>query len=118
MTGPVYRHMLINKDCKTSIIHPQPDYINRIAQHIPYISKAIKNLQLQLFPEREQKSNIITALYSTKPDDVKCEQNVCTLVELLQTADVLPLTTKNRGLVNKFTQKVANPAQRSDLINF
>ena len=41
-----------------------------------------------------------------------------TLVELLQTADVLPLTTKNRGLVNKFTQKVANPAQRSDLLNF
>ena len=42
--------LLINKDCKTAVIHPLPDYINRIAQHIPYRSKAIKNLQKELFP--------------------------------------------------------------------
>ena len=37
--------MLINKDCKTSVVRPLPDYINRIAQYMPYRSKALKNLQ-------------------------------------------------------------------------
>ena len=30
--------MLINKDCKTSIVRPLPDFINRIARYIPYRS--------------------------------------------------------------------------------
>jgi len=42
--------MLINKDCKTSIVRPLPDYINRIARYIPYRTKSVKNLQQQLFP--------------------------------------------------------------------
>ena len=41
--------MLINRSCKTSIVRPNPDYINRIAKHIPYRMKALENLKLQLF---------------------------------------------------------------------
>ena len=110
--------MLINKDCKTSIIHPIPDYINRIAQHLPYRSKAIKNLQCQLFPTRAQKKNNITTPYTAKPNDFKCEQNVCALVSLLKEADMLSLTENNRGLMNNFTRKEANPVQQNDLLNF
>ena len=69
--------MLINKDCKTSIIHPLPDYINRIAQHLPYSSKAIKNLQGQLFPTIPEKA---TTSYTTNPNDYKTEQNVNAIV--------------------------------------
>ena len=107
--------MLINKDCKTSIIHPIPDYINRIAQHR---SKAIKNLQSQLFPTRAQKKSNITTPYTAKPNDFKCEQNVCALVSLLNEADMLSLTENNRGLINNFTRKEANPVQQNDLMNF
>ena len=71
--------MLINKDCKTSIIHPIPDYISRVAQHLPYRSKAIKNLQSELFPAT-QKTNNISAPYSANPNDFKCEQNVSAIV--------------------------------------
>lgn len=109
--------MLINKDCKTSIIHPIPDYISRVAQHLPYRSKAIKNLQSELFPAT-QKTNNISAPYSANPNDFKCEQNVSAIVSLLKKADVLPLTEMKRGLVNKFTKTEANSVQKHDLMNF
>ena len=41
--------MLINKDCKTSIIHSLPDYVNRIAQHMSY------SLQNELFPRKNNR---------------------------------------------------------------
>lgn len=108
--------MLINKDCKTSIIHPIPDYISRIAQHLPYRSKATKNLQSQFFPPRVQKKNNIATPYTTKPNDFKCELNVGSLVtcSLIKEADMLSLTEKKTGLI----KKVANPVQQNDLRKF
>ena len=69
--------MLINKDCKTSIIHPLPDYINRIAQHTPHRSKAIKNFKTNCF---QHKYNKISTPYTTNTNDMKCEQNICAQV--------------------------------------
>ena len=34
--------MMINKSCKTSIVRPIPDFINRIAQYLPYRAKAME----------------------------------------------------------------------------
>ena len=109
--------MLINKDCKSSIIHSLPDYINRIAQHIPYRSKAIKNLQKELFPTQKKK-NEITGPFSTQPNDLKSEQNIHSQVCALQESGMLLVTENNRGLSNYFTCKEANPAQQNDLLNF
>lgn len=44
----------INKDCKMSIIRPSPDYINQIANYIPYRVKCLHNLNTQLFPEEHK----------------------------------------------------------------
>ncbi len=60
--------MLINRACKTSIMRPNPDYINRIAWYIPFRSKTLENLRKQLFPEErlQSGSSIITSiLYDT-----------------------------------------------------
>ena len=43
--------MKINKECKTAIVHPSKDYINRVAGYIPYHAKCMENLRMQLFPE-------------------------------------------------------------------
>ena len=43
--------MKINKECKTSIVCPTRDYLNRVAGYIPYRAKCIANLHMQLFPE-------------------------------------------------------------------
>ena len=110
--------MLINKDCKTSVIRPLPDYINRIAQYIPYRSKAIKNIQTELFPTKKLRRNNILIPFSTCPNDIKCEQNVCAQVKAIQDVGMLSLVEKNRGLINFFERKEANPAQQNDLLNF
>ena len=82
--------MLINRDCKMSIVHPLPDYIHRIAQHMPYRSRTVKNLKNELFPILKKVNNDITAPYTKRPNDLKCEQNVSRLVCLIQDAGVLP----------------------------
>ena len=89
--------MLINKDCKTSFIQPLQDYINRIAQHLPYRSRAIKR---QLFPATAESGKKTTTPFTSHPNDLKCEQNMNTIQE----ADVLPYSEHNRGLHNKVDQ--------------
>ena len=49
--------MGINKDRKTCIVRPTKDYINRIANYIPYRSKCLKNLQRQFFLEDDENNN-------------------------------------------------------------
>ena len=36
--------MKINKECKTSIVRPSRDYINRVAGYIPYRTSCLENL--------------------------------------------------------------------------
>ena len=43
--------MCINKDCKTSIVRPSPDYISRVASYIPLRTKCLQSFRYQIFPE-------------------------------------------------------------------
>ena len=82
----------------------------------PTGQKTVKNLKNELFPILKKVNNDITAPYTKRPNDLKCEQNVS---RLIQDAGVLPeVQDRNRGLVNYFTRKEANPAQQNDLLNF
>ncbi len=47
--------MLINRECKTSIMRPSADYIRHIAKYLPYRSKVIENIRHNLFPETPNK---------------------------------------------------------------
>ena len=49
--------MCINKDCKTSIMRPTPNYISRAANYIPLCTKYLQNLRNQIFPEENDKTN-------------------------------------------------------------
>jgi len=68
--------MLINKESKTSIVRPHPDYINRIAHYIPYQTKALENLKLELFPDAKKEQQTISSPFSSNPSDKKCELNI------------------------------------------
>ena len=39
--------MMINKFCRTSVVHPTQDYIQRIASYIPYHNKCLVNIHHQ-----------------------------------------------------------------------
>ncbi len=111
--------MLINRACKTSIVRPNPDYINRIARYIPFRSKTLENLRKQLFPdEKLQSDSSITPPFSKTRADFKREQNIVALTKLIHTKAVFTVPDCDRGLVNPFVDKVATPQQCHDLLNF
>lgn len=109
--------MLINKECKTSIVRPSRDYINRIAHYIPYRTKALQNLKQQLFPEQVREETIQSP-FSSKNSDYKFIQNVQVQMNLIDSHNLFIVCDENRGLLNPFTSKVANKEQFHDLINF
>ena len=110
--------MLINKECKSSIVRPLPDYIKRIAHYMPYRSKAVQNLKQQTFPTKSKQTIPISSPYSSCPNDIKCEQNIQVQIQVATEKCLLPITGVNRGLINPFTQTQATAIQQHDLLNF
>ena len=110
--------MLINKDCKTSVVRPLPDYINRLAHFIPYRSKAVNNFQSQLFPTKKDQQKAINSSLPSNPNYVKCEENKQTQIRTIETSKLLISADTNRGLINPFTNKEATVGQHHDLLNF
>ena len=70
--------MLINRACKTAIVRPNLDYINRLAQYIPHRIQILDNLKEQLFKEEmeQQCKHSITSPITTERPDQKHEQNI------------------------------------------
>ena len=58
--------MLINRDCKASIVRPLPDYINRIASYIPYRSKSLQNFKQEVLPPAKEKYHSIQSPFSSQ----------------------------------------------------
>ena len=110
--------MLINKQCKTAMCRPTPDYINRIAQYIPYQTKLLENIRHQLFPEVKPKLLSVDSPFSSNRNDGKFEQNVKVQVETIQSTSLFDISMNNRGLFNPFTNKKAMEQQCHDLLNF
>ena len=110
--------MLINKDCKTSIVKPLPDYINRIARYIPYRTKSVKNFQQQLLPCKKGKQTVINSAFSTRPNDIKCEQNIHAQIQALETSSMFTTPDTKCGLFNPFAKKEATAGQHHDLLNW
>ena len=94
--------MLINKQCKMSVVKPTEDYINRIATYLPYRTRVHQRLQDQLFPQSEKKSDEVTSMYSARKSDKKHEINVTAQVQALTNASLFEVNVTNRGLINPF----------------
>ena len=72
--------MLINKVCKTSIMHPTKDYISRITHYLPYWARCIDNIKKELFVEDSTQNNEPTSLISRVPAHKKSEENIITQI--------------------------------------
>ncbi len=111
--------MKINKECKTSIVRPSRDYISRVAGYIPYRTKCLENLREQIFPEESSsRKSLPTSILSVDSHDRKWAANTEAQINLIKSAQLLPLPSSDRGLVNSFTKKNATPEQQHDLLNF
>ena len=109
--------MMINRSCKSAVVRPTRDHINRVAQFITYSSKAIENLKTQLFPqnEKEESNQSILSSYSK---DKAFNNNVTAQMKLMREKGLFEVRTTNRGLINPMTNVKANPDQEHDLLNF
>ena len=112
--------MKITKECKTSIVRPSKDYISRVAGYIPYRAKCLENFREKLFPEEHSISFTTspTSILSIDARDRKYASNIEAQINLLNSAQNLPLQSTNCELINPFTNKKATPQQQHDLLQF
>ena len=105
--------MLINKSCKLSITKPNADNINRIVKYLPYRSKLLERINLELFSEEIAERSLFNSSENLKHEEsIKAQKTLINEKQLLSTN-----LQSNRGLINPFTKKVASPQQNHDLIN-
>ena len=95
--------MLINKDCKTSIIRPSEDYINRLATYIPYRTKSLENLRQQIFPENTDKVKPVVSQFSCDSNDHKFQQNVNVQLNLINSTSLF--SSEPSGIGKSFHKK-------------
>ena len=110
--------MLINRECKSSIVRPHPEYINRLARYIPSRTKALENLKQQLFPESKQQQPTIISPFSLNPNDRKCEFNIQAQVSAMKKHSLFSVDGRSSELRNPYTNKEATLQQENDLLNF
>ena len=102
--------MCINKDVKAAISKLSDDYISKI-------TKSLKHFRSQLGVFSGE-GNSKSTNFSSK-DDESLEYNVKKLIAAIKEYDLLPpKLSKNRGLVNVFTQTSADLQQNIDMLNF
>ena len=109
--------MLINKQCKTTIAKPTPDYINKMAKYLPQRAKAFQTFRHQLGLEEKHNSPAIVSPFSCTPQGQKFEENVREQVKCITAHSVFTIQVHNRGLINPFSGKKATPEQSHDLLN-
>ena len=85
--------MLVNKSCKTSIVQPFPDYIQRITQYLPYRTETSENVRKAIFPKL-QKRRRSSVYHSQKIHPI--EMNVQAIILAITGSSLLDGST--RGL--------------------
>ena len=101
--------MLINKQCKMSIVGPSKDYINRIAHYIPYRTRCLQNVKAQLFTERTDDLKCPDNPFSSHHTDQNSEHNIRVQMKLMDDKSLISMQTSNIRLVDPFTSKKATP---------
>ena len=101
-----------------ALTRPTPDQINRLANYLPYRTKAVENAKHQLFPERIPQDNTPHSPFSSENKDLKLEKNVVSIMTKIENKSLLVISDKNRGVINPFSGKVANSRQEHDLLHF
>ena len=77
--------MLINKDCKSAVIHPNKEFISRKALYFPFRSKSISNFKNQVKPKNQE--NVHNLDLKT---EMKSKENVHAMIIALDKSNALP----------------------------
>ena len=107
--------MLVNRDCKAAVVHPNKEFISRMALYFPYRAKSIKYFKNQINPQKAENEIIQSAGHIRKAGE-----NIKAMNQLLSQSDTLPTQSSNDKMVlrNGFTSTKADSSQQLDLLNF
>ena len=101
--------MLVNRDCKAAVVHPNKEFISRIALYFPYHAKSIKNFKNQINPQKAENEIIESAGHIRKAGE-----NIKAMNQLLSQSETLPTQSSSDKMVltNGFT------STKADFLNF
>ena len=106
--------MLINKDLKIAIVHPNAEYMSRLSLYFTHRTKALKNLRQtvddhkahELTVEQNQSKSLVDNSTTAK----KRNENVNKMREVIKSSLILQNDTPhNKTLRNSFTGETATP---------
>ena len=110
--------MLINKDCKMAVAHPNTELLNRTATYFPFRSKTMHNFREQIRPKY---GGILDDLHISSKQQ-KMKTNITLMKKVLAESHSLPInqTDEQRPakLRNAFTSTSATANQEKDLLTF
>ena len=104
--------MLINKDCKLAVVHPNKEFITRLSLYFPFHSKVLHNIKNFFFPNRQETTS------SSSSTSSKVWENTLAMKKAIQCSELLPLHNTSKTLRNSFSGQSATPSQEEDLLNF
>ena len=111
--------MLINKDCKQSVVHPTKEFVSQQSLYFAFRSAVLHNTKRQLKISLDSDGMYKSSELATKARNIKAVANANAMKECIAASALLPLdNTADVSLRNPFTHKLASPAQQHDLLNF
>ena len=109
--------MLINKDCKSAVIHPTKEFLSSQSLYFPFRSSVLRNIKEKLQINRE--GDYSSSEIATKNRNLKAAENAEAMKKCISANEVLPKNNDlDVSLRNPFTTKTASPAQQEDLLTF
>ena len=108
--------MKVNKDAKLAVIRPTPERMQYIAHYLPFRAMCIKNLKVQLFPEKYKHKVEHPFIASSR--DKALNVNTEKMLEEVKSKGAIFIDTTNKGLLNFLDDVHATPEQSHDLLNF
>ena len=96
-----------------AVVHPNKEFISRMALHFPIRSKVMQNFKKELYQQDDE------FVQDTKQDFKKTRHNIQAMKDTLQRSNTLPpKAIQGFTLRNGFTGTSASAAQQNDLLNF
>lgn len=107
--------MLVNKDMKAALVRTSDAYIQKTVHYLRYRIEAHHNLLSQLWPIGHNEEDC--SIYDCTSVARIYNDNVASMKNLINSKGLFTSVSRDRGLMNVFSEVLATPSQECDLLN-
>ena len=109
--------MLVNKDLKTTIVHPSKEYLDRMLYYYPVRSLLLNAVRNSVLSDIDDTKGDKICVFDAGQQSVKREENVKCMMTKVQSTSTLDIFDEMRPLTSMSGQ-VTTPEQQIDLLGF